>query len=125
MFCPSYPISSPLSRRSTRRTDNLSYGTVNKTRHSLQLYYNPIVPPGTGARSAGLSEIQSGRRRHTFIMDYIDTQMNTPGYFAHQRSKGWNMVFTDGSTMFSKPDPETYQMIAAGGYPATSENSPT
>ena len=28
------------------------------------------------------------------------------------------MVFTDGSTMFSKPDPNTYNKIAAGGYPA-------
>jgi hypothetical protein len=45
--------------------------------------------------------------------------MNTPGYFAHQRSKGWNMAFTDGSTAFSKPDAATYIKIAAGGYPAT------
>jgi hypothetical protein len=51
-------------------------------------------------------------------MDYIDTQMNTPGYFAHQKSKGWNMAFTDGSTQFSKPDTTTFAKIAAGGYPA-------
>jgi hypothetical protein len=51
-------------------------------------------------------------------MDYIDTQMNTPGYFAHLRFKGWNMVFTDGSTHFSKPDPATFKLVVTGGRPS-------
>ncbi len=83
--------------------------------------YNPVVPPGTTGTTGVRVYQKAGqlKGRSTFIMDYIYSQMNTPGYFAHQRSKGWNMAFTDGSTMFSKPDPTTYAKIAAGGFPAS------
>jgi glutamate-1-semialdehyde aminotransferase len=44
--------------------------------------------------------------------------MNTQGYFAHAKSKGWNAAFTDGAVSWCKPDAATYGKIAAGGYPA-------
>ena len=52
--------------------------------------------------------------RRTFIMDYIDSQMTNPGYFAHYKSKGWEMAFTDGSVAFSRPDGATYALISGG-----------
>jgi hypothetical protein len=55
--------------------------------------------------------------RRVFIMDYLDTIAtgDTPANtFAHYRSKGWNISFTDGSVGFSKPDPATYANIVAG-----------
>jgi pullulanase/glycogen debranching enzyme len=55
--------------------------------------------------------------RSFFILDYIDSQMNNAGYFAHQRSKGWNGVFTDGAVSWCRPDSATYGKIATGGYP--------
>jgi prepilin-type N-terminal cleavage/methylation domain-containing protein len=121
MFCPSYPITSPLSADAYSAHGYISFGNVNNSGGIRCSYiYNPVVPPGSGATALRVYQKSSQiTGRHTFIMDYIDSQMNNPGYFAHQKSKGWNMVFTDGSTMFSKPDPVTYQKIAAGGYPAT------
>jgi len=89
--------------------------------------YNPIVDvnnttgPGINAPTDMLRLFDKSSKvvgRRAFIMDYIDTQMNQPGYFAHLKSKGWNMCFTDGSTQFGKPDATTYAKIAAGGYPA-------
>ena len=51
-------------------------------------------------------------------MDYIDSQMVNPSYFAHYKSKGWEMAFTDNSVAFSKPDATTFGLIAAGGRPS-------
>jgi prepilin-type N-terminal cleavage/methylation domain-containing protein len=121
MFCPSYPITSALSADAYSAHGYISFGNINGSGGIRCSYtYNPVVPPGSGATALRVYQKPSQiAGRHAFILDYIDSQMNTPGYFAHQKSKGWNMVFTDGSTMFSKPDPGTYRLIAAGGYPAT------
>jgi prepilin-type N-terminal cleavage/methylation domain-containing protein len=122
-FCPSYAQGSPLSADNYIAGGPLSYASplINGSAGIRCSYtYNPIVPAGSGATATRVFQ-KSGqvKGRRTFIMDYIDTQMNTPGYFAHQKSKGWNMAFTDGSVSFSKPDVGMYQQIAAGGYPAT------
>ena len=124
-FDPSYPTSSPLASDNYSASGPLSYANASQlvngsTGIRCSYTYNPVVPAGSGATATRVYE-KSGqlRTRGVFIMDYIDPQMNTAGYFAHQRSKGWNMAFTDGSTLFSKPDPATYALIAKGGYPAT------
>jgi prepilin-type N-terminal cleavage/methylation domain-containing protein len=122
-FDPSYPTASALGSDNYSASGLLSYASppINgSTGIRCSYTYNPVVPPGSGATATRVYQ-KAGqiKTRGTFIMDYIDSQMNNPGYFAHQKSKGWNMVFTDGSTLFSKPDPVTYAKIAAGGYPAT------
>ncbi len=122
-FCPSYPQGSPLSIDSYVASGPLSYASplINGSAGIRCSYtYNPIVPAGSGATAVRVYQKTADvKGRHTFIMDYIDTQMNTPGYFAHQRSKGWNIAFTDGSVIFSKADVAMYQQISAGGFPAT------
>ncbi len=119
VFCPSYPQTSPLSADHYSSHGLISFGHDNNTGSVRSSYtYNPVVPPGSG--DAGLrvfQKLSQARVRRTFIMDYIDSQGNRYDYFAHRRYKGWNMVFTDGSTMFSRPDPRVYNKVAAGGYP--------
>jgi prepilin-type N-terminal cleavage/methylation domain-containing protein len=118
-FDPSYPATSALGWDAYTEKGFISFGKINNTGGVRSSYtYNPVVVPGSGG--TGLRQYQKAgqvKQHHVFIMDYIDTQMNTPGYFAHLRSKGWNMVFTDGSTRFSKPPPATHSLIAAGGRP--------
>jgi prepilin-type N-terminal cleavage/methylation domain-containing protein len=136
LFDPSYPtgVGSPLSGDDYSASGFLSYASplINGSSGIRCSYtYNPIIDinnttatgvslPTTGLRLFQKSAQVVGRR--TFIMDYIDNQMNNPGYFAHQKSQGWNIAFTDGSTMFSKPDAATYALIAAGNYPADIED---
>jgi prepilin-type N-terminal cleavage/methylation domain-containing protein len=111
-FDPSYPYTSALSISAYSSAGNISYGNINGSGGVRCSYtYNPVVD-STGLRVFQKAGQLKGRR--TFIMDYIDTQMTNPGYFAHYSSKGWNMAFTDGSTLFSKPDPATYALIAGG-----------
>ena len=125
LFDPSYPsgVGSALGGDNYSASGFLSYASppINTSTSIRCSYtYNPVVPPGTTTPQGTRVYQKSSqiKKRATFIMDYIDTQMNTPGYFAHQRSKGWNMAFTDGSTSFSKPDAVTYNLIAKGGFPA-------
>jgi prepilin-type N-terminal cleavage/methylation domain-containing protein len=124
LFDPSYPLGSPLGGANYADKGFLSYANplINGSSGIRCSYiYNPVVPPGNTGNNVALRVYQRAaqvRARRTFILDYIDSQMTRPEYFAHRRSKGWNMAFTDGSTMFSKPDPKTYNLIAAGGYPA-------
>jgi len=111
-FDPSYPYTSPLSISAYSSAGNLSYGSINGSGGVRCSYtYNPVVD-GNGKRIFEKAGQLKGRR--TFIMDYIDSAMTNPSFFAHYKSKGWNMAFTDGSTMFSKPDPATYALIASG-----------
>ena len=121
-FDPSYPTTSALGSDNYSAGGLLSYAQplINgSTGIRCSYTYNPVVEAGTGTTGKRLYQKTAQiRARGTFIMDYIDSQMNTAGYFAHQKSKGWQMAFTDGSTMFSKPDPVTYALIAAGGYPS-------
>ena len=115
-FDPSYPPGSPLGPDPYSSNGLLSYGTVNGSGGVRSSYtYNPVVDT-TGLRVFQKSSSVKGQR--TFIMDYIDSQMINPSYFAHYRSKGWNVAITDGSVSFCKVDAATFAKIAAGGYPA-------
>lgn len=122
LFDPSYPPDSPLGSAPYTANGYISYAKPlinNSTGVRYSYQYNPIVTPGSTTTGLRLyQKVNQVRGRHIFIMDYIDSQMNTPGYFAHLRSRGWNVAFTDGSVSFSRPDPATYARIAAGGYPA-------
>ena len=126
-FCPSFPDSSPLGLNNYNAAGPLSYAKplINTSAGIRAGYtFNPLINTNTTAAGAttALRLIQKASQapaHRPFILDYLDSQMNTAGYFAHQRSKGWNICYTDGSTVFSRPDATTYGKIAAGGYPAT------
>jgi prepilin-type N-terminal cleavage/methylation domain-containing protein len=115
-FDPSYPQGSPLAADSYSSAGLLSYGNINGSGGIRCSYtYNPVVD-ANGLRLFQKASQIKGRR--VFIMDYIDSQMTNPSYFAHYRSKGWEMAMTDGSVGFSKPDTATFNLIAAGGRPS-------
>jgi len=114
-FDPAYPQGSPLAADAYSSAGLLSYGNVNGTGSVRCSYtYNPVVD-GTGLRLFQKASQIKGRR--VFIMDYIDSQMKDPSYFAHYRAKGWQMAMTDGSVGFSRPDITTFQLIASGSRP--------
>jgi prepilin-type N-terminal cleavage/methylation domain-containing protein len=111
-FCPSYPQGSPLAADSYSSAGLLSYGNINGTGAIRCSYtYNPVVD-SNGKRLFEKASQVKGRR--VFIMDYIDSQMTNPSYFAHFRSKGWEMAMTDGSVGFSKVDVDTFKLIIGG-----------
>jgi prepilin-type N-terminal cleavage/methylation domain-containing protein len=126
-FCPSFPDSSLIGLNQYNAGGNISWAKplINSSADVRGGYtYNPVIDTnnttyGTTTYGLRLSQKSSQVGAHrTFIMDYLDSQMNQSGYFAHQKSKGWNISYTDGSTAFSRPDAATYTKIAAGGYPA-------
>ena len=120
-FDPSYPTGSPLGGDQYSSNGYLSYGDVNGSGGVRTSYtYNPIIDTNTASGGTGTRLFQKSNQvkgRRTFIMDYIDTQMNNSSYFAHYSSKGWQMGFTDGSVLFSKPDAVTYAAIRSGLHP--------
>ena len=114
-FDPSYPQGSPLAADNYSSAGLLSYGSINGSGGIRCSYtYNPVVDSNS-LRIFQKSSHLKGRR--VFIMDYIDSQMVNSTYFAHYKSKGWEMAMTDGSVSFSKPDVATFALIAAGGRP--------
>jgi prepilin-type N-terminal cleavage/methylation domain-containing protein len=115
-FDPAYPQGSPLAADAYSSAGLLSYGNINGSGGIRCSYtYNPVVD------STGLRVMQKAaqiKTRRVFIMDYIDSQMVNSSYFAHYKSKGWEMSFTDGSVGFAKPGIATFNLIAAGGRPS-------
>ena len=124
--CPSFPDKSPLGINNYNTSGALSYANpLINTSPGIRAGYtfNPLINTNTTTPNAAtalrlIRKSSQAPAHRPFIMDYLDNQMNNDGYFAHQRSKGWNICYTDGSTVFSRPDPATYAKIAAGGYPA-------
>ena len=124
-FCPSYPDSSVLSSwyysggAPAPATPGPLMTIVQTPNGNVAVRgsytYNPVCD-ANGLRTYQKASKINGRR--VFMLDYLDsipagdTIANT---FAHARSKGWNMNFTDGSVGFSKPDPKTYTDIVGNG----------
>jgi hypothetical protein len=115
LFDPSYPQGSPLAGDNYSSAGYLSYGGINGSGGIRCSYtYNPVVD-ANGLRLFQKASQIKGRR--VFIMDYIDSNMTSPIYFAHSKSKGWEMAMTDGSVGFARPDVNTYQLISSGAHP--------
>jgi len=111
-FDPAYPQTSPLAADAYSSSGLLSYGNINSSSSIRSSYtYNPVVD-ANGLRLFQKASQIKGRR--VFIMDYIDSQMTNPSYFAHYRAKGWQMAMTDGSVGFAKVDIATIQLIMSG-----------
>jgi prepilin-type N-terminal cleavage/methylation domain-containing protein len=91
---------------------------------------NPhVVDPATGGSKGNLRKYSKSSQvngRVLFGMDYIDdTQFSGAGDvlisgvdFAHSRSKGWNILFSDGSVAFSKNLAAAKAAYVAGGFPS-------
>ena len=92
--------------------------------------YNPWVvnPDGTGdANHLRLMQKSSqATARKVFGMDFVDGSSWIPNSggevdvngvnFAHSRSKGWNVIFTDNSVEFKKVTAATKQAYVLSGY---------
>ena len=116
-FDPAYPDSSPLSATPYSTPSMLSFGSVNGQGSVRCSYtYNPIVDLTSFTRI--YQKAGDIKNRRMFIMDYIDSQQNNPQYFAHQKAKGWNVAFTDGSVKLCKLDPTAFNLVLAGGRPS-------
>ena len=93
---------------------------------------NPhVVDPVAGGNAGNLRKYAKAgnvRGRVMFGMDFIDgSQFDTAGNvlvagndFAHSRSKGWNVLFSDGSVSFGKNLAAAKTAYLAGGFPAGS-----
>lgn len=122
-FCPSYPQDSVLSgwyysggaQPTPGPMMTISQSANGNVAVRASYTYNPVCD-ASGNRLFNKTTQITGRR--TFILDYLDAvDMTFPGNsiaktYAHYRSKGWNINYTDGSTAFSRPDPATYTSIS-------------
>ncbi len=91
---------------------------------------NPhVVDPMTGGSAGNLRKFAKAsavKGRVLFGMDFIDyTQFSSTGDvlvegkdFAHSRSKGWNVLFSDGSVSFGKNLAAAKAAYVAGGFPS-------
>jgi prepilin-type N-terminal cleavage/methylation domain-containing protein len=126
-FCPSYSYASPLGADSYSDNNPGGAAPLMTTWPSPSVVrssyvYNPYVNTNTASPTHDVRLYQKSSQvngHHVFIMDYIDSNMTSKDYFAHYQSKGWNLSFTDGSVAFSKPPPNVYSVIAAGGRPSS------
>jgi len=113
-FDPAYPSGSALSIDEYASAGNLSYGTINGAGVRSSYTYNPMVDTNNTVGNRLYPKASKINSRSAFIMDYIDTQMSNPSYFAHFKSKGWEIVMTDGSVVFGKPSPTVFNQIYTG-----------
>ena len=91
---------------------------------------NPhVVNPAAGGNAGNLrkyTKASSVNGRVMFGMDFIDwTQFDSAGNvlinginFAHSRSKGWNVLFSDGSVIFKNDRAAAKAAYLAGGFPS-------
>ena len=116
-------IYEPLLTTTTAQNDVNNPGSVRTS-----YIYNPWVVNPSGTSDTDLmrlyqktSQVSS---RKLFGMDFIDSNAWLPGgdvdingvNFAHSRSKGWNVLFTDASVEFKKVNAQTKAVYALGGF---------
>jgi prepilin-type N-terminal cleavage/methylation domain-containing protein len=99
----------PLLTTSTAANDPNNPGSVRTS-----YIYNPWIVNPAGAAASDqqrlLVKTSSVSRRKMFGMDFMDSTSWAPsgdvnvngGSFAHSKSKGWNVLFSDGSVEFKK-----------------------
>ena len=115
-FDPAYPPGSPLAIDNYSSAGNLSYGNVNGSGGVRCSYtYNFLVDTNKATGTRLFNKSGDVKQRSGFIMDYFDSQMTSPTYFAHYKSKGWEINMTDGSVVFGRPSPAVFAQIQLGG----------
>ncbi len=118
LFDPSYPQGSPLSADNYSSAGLLSYANplINGSSGIRCSYtYNPVVDTSKATGTRRFNKASDVKQRNAFIMDYFDTQMTSQSYFAHYRSKGWQIALTDGSVIFGRPSAAVFAEIQKGG----------
>ena len=130
LYCPSFAnapgsvlTAETYSTPTFMSTDNGISSGVPRVRSSVD--FNPHADTTTNKRLFAKSSDagRAGAGHKLFAMDYIGGGSiggTTPaGYnpynFAHYPSKGWDVLFTDGSVKLCK-SPEAYQLVVAPGY---------
>jgi prepilin-type N-terminal cleavage/methylation domain-containing protein len=118
MFCPSFGQDSPLSEFNYAKPSFMSTGDDGNCRSSYM--FNPWIEP----TKSNLRIFQKGAqasKRNIFIMDYLsgDSKL-TPPLTAHFMSRGWNLIFSDGSAAFAKSKQATD--LVAQGQPVNDAN---
>ena len=116
-------IYEPLLTTTTAANDANNPGSVRTS-----YIYNPWVKNPDGSSDSDLTRLfqksSTVTSRKVFGMDFIDSGAWLPGGdvningvdFAHSRSKGWNVLFTDNSVEFRKVDARTKGVYALGGF---------
>jgi prepilin-type N-terminal cleavage/methylation domain-containing protein len=133
LYCPSFGNAPgsilTVQTYSTPRfmsTDSGISGGTPRVRSSID--FNPHADLATNVRLYQKSADTARGGHKLFAMDYIGggsiggapTPTGYNGYnFPHYPSKGWNVLFTDGSVKFSK-SPQAYNLVTAPGYNADS-----
>lgn len=113
----------PLLTTSTAANDSLNAGSIRTS-----YIYNPWVNNPNGSTDTDLSRLYTKTtkmtKRAVFGMDFIDSaswqaggEVDVNGRdFAHSRSKGWNIIYTDNSVEFKKVNAATKQAYSLGGF---------
>jgi prepilin-type N-terminal cleavage/methylation domain-containing protein len=121
-FCPSMDVGKdpllsstmyqPLLTTSTPANDSSNPGSIRSS-----YLYNPWIKNPAGSLATGSADAQrlypktsSISKRRMFGMDFMDSASWLPSgdvdvngqHFAHSRSKGWNVLFSDNSVEFKK-----------------------
>jgi prepilin-type N-terminal cleavage/methylation domain-containing protein len=131
-FCPSLNAKGsligsrayePLLTTSSSLEDSMNPGSIRTS-----YIYNPWVNNPGGSSQTDLTrkyqKLGQVTGRKLFGMDFIDSAAWTTGGdvningtdFAHSRSKGWNVLFTDVSVEFKKVNSRTKSVYAMGGF---------
>jgi len=117
LYCPSLPRDSDVGIDRYSTPIFMSTDSGGDCRSSYM--FNPWVNPPGDARV--FQKGAQASKHKIFIMDYL-SGMNAgqPNLFAHSRTKGWNLVFTDGSAAFSHSK-QAYDLVLSG-QPANDTN---
>jgi prepilin-type N-terminal cleavage/methylation domain-containing protein len=113
LYCPSFAnfAGSPLTPQtySNPRFMSTDNGSPPRTRSSIS--FNPLVDLNAGnlrlfKKTSDVSHVPNGGHR-LFGVDYFGGGASsggsyTPQWFPHYPSKGWDVMFTDGSVKFCK-----------------------
>jgi prepilin-type N-terminal cleavage/methylation domain-containing protein len=109
LYCPGFPISSPLSTARYSKPTFLSTDDGGVIRSTI--LYNPRLVNASGTQPSDqtrafqkTAQVVRASGRKLFAMDYLEAPGGskpampfTSQYFAHYPYKGWNILFTDGS----------------------------
>ena len=111
LFCPSFSSDSMLSADKYSTPAFMSTDSGQLTRSTVM--FNPRVVNAAGYNAGNANRVRAYQRtvdakgHKLFAIDYLESNASgaggvdyTPTGFAHYPSKGWNVLFNDGSAAF-------------------------
>lgn len=138
LYCPSFAnfAGNELTEQNYSTPRFMSTDTTTPSaRVRSSICFNPLVdtnnPDGGGGfprffqKTSNVSNVPGGGHR-LFGLDYIggsgSTGGYTPNYFPHYPSKGWDVMFTDGSVKFCKSIPAFNAVVS---FPPSANGDPS